>query len=642
MYTRVHTDMPAQAAGGDDVDYLVGRVLPFMHQTPGSYERAICEFTVSEAERLRLTGLPVMLNHNDGTRNDKTGDERPLICVGRVEGMAVRGVDARVLLALTPDASGEATYASNAVAKGRYMGISLGHGATYEASASTGHNTLIKTPIEVSVCEKGRRMGSNIEHFMPSRSTIVRLYDQSPDTAHQVASRFGYAAHLPDPGRATRQEYIEAFAAASANRLASVCAAERLTAQTHLSQQPVRVRASATEPPHTMATTADAQQQQQQPQTVAAAVDQQQQSQAQAPPPRQQQSAGAAAAVDGSRSMEAELPNGPDLTDPKAAAAWAVQREREHVDLMKRLAQAEQAAKELETLKQAKRDEQKAKFMEIIESFKQHAKKVNAPDSETADLIEIAQAAFAQDPEQGLKHIGSACQIAVRASQSMHNAEQMQAQQMAKQVAADNNAFLTQKAREMAMLREQGRNYTALSSSQSQFVLANQPPPQQQPPVSSFERRFSEQQSFFQPTPAPAQTAIVPAQQQQYMDTSADDFVADELPQPLFVRASETEAVRNDYDAAAQYELIHRLTGRRPTLKEVQYGAKLVPTGKMEASATGEQVPGMRVDRLRRTPAYIAPDNFAKEFDAQLQRAMQQHPDKGVRRMMPLSKTQHL
>lgn len=91
-------------------DYVVGRVLPYLHETPASDTKAILDFTVSEAERLRLEGLPVLMEHNDGTTDQRTGHTRHLDEVGRVEAMSLHGVHARVLMSITPDASPAATY----------------------------------------------------------------------------------------------------------------------------------------------------------------------------------------------------------------------------------------------------------------------------------------------------------------------------------------------------------------------------------------------------------------------------------------------------------------------------------------------------------------------------------------------------
>lgn len=172
-----------------ECDYVYGTVLPNLYEQPGELNDCWNEFTIEDGKRVDLTGLPVLVNHQEQVQ-----------CVGRVVGYEIGrvtasapspsssvnpaserfeqegSVHARVLLALDKKEPNTfmAQYVRNALANGYYRGLSLQH--HYEAMP---HKRLVlKTPVEVSLCREGLRPDSVIHDYFPSRRTLENMDDE--------------------------------------------------------------------------------------------------------------------------------------------------------------------------------------------------------------------------------------------------------------------------------------------------------------------------------------------------------------------------------------------------------------------------------------------------------------------------------
>jgi hypothetical protein len=629
-------------------DYVVGRVLPYMHHTPVSVDALVRDFTVDEARQLCdgrvLDQLPVMMNHNDGTTDERTGHVRKLDRVGTVHGMAVHGVDARVLLAIDPHGTHSNTYSSNAVAQGIYGGISLGNRVDSKSSADTGRTVLIKTPTEVSLCKVGRRHGSTIEHFMPCRETCERLLAAEPKLLTDMASRFDYADELQRQGLDVSRgpQYIDGLVALADQRLARIQAANHLQLPAHAQQpQPqqisLHVRASMSAETDASAVAkqmfdASLQQQQQQaaqpmetdavaPAAGGAAV-------AQPPPPV------AAVQEPVARSVVTEVPDAPDVRDAKAMAAEALKSKEEAVELRRQLAEAQQAQLELAGIREAERKKKEEEFQTIVRSYIENAQKAKMGDQEIQQTVGCAQDLFKEKPDSAMGLIKSSLAMSVRASQQTSNLESLQAQQLTAHVNAQNNAEFDQMALRMSALREQERSFTLTAPmaagttvpvtalSTAQVATLAPPAAVKQEPEQHFSSSSSSSSSFDKRFAAVSQPAA--------LEPAAPAAVETPIA-PYFVRASESDPGQNDYDALAQFKQQVKLLGRIPSIRDVSYGVAVQHTGQMKASASGEQVPVTRLVPLRRTPAAVEPANFAPEWHATLMRAMDERSNKNVR-----------
>jgi len=151
------------------------------------------EFTETQARQIDLTGLPILINH----------DER-LGQVGKVIAYAVRdgtedlAARAEILIALTsadecrtPTDRYRLDFQRNSLLNGAHRDVSLTHeyrvtGAHAAAAVRNSSNNnddtgciIRKTAIEVSTCSEGRREGSQILAYLPCESTLRTATERS-------------------------------------------------------------------------------------------------------------------------------------------------------------------------------------------------------------------------------------------------------------------------------------------------------------------------------------------------------------------------------------------------------------------------------------------------------------------------------
>jgi len=601
-----------------DVDLVYGRVLPYLHETPANDVAMVQDFTRAESQNLRLPGLPVLINHNDGTE-----EKRPLDLVGKVMSADISGVHCNVLMAVNPDGSHANRYASNAVANGEYGGISLQNTVESRASADTGRNILLKKPLEVSLCKTGLRHGSFIRDFMPSRKTCERLLRDGHEHIETMTRRFGYDKGLRDRKLtpSDKEKYIDAL---------MLLVEERVAKHSQPKKTPLRVRASMS---------ANDQQQQQQKQEQPPAEQEQKEEE----PGQGEGNAGKpdAMEVDSASSAEGAAPAGqvPNVRDAKVMAAEALRSREEVVELKRQLAESRKAQEELNAIKAQEREKQRKQFQTIVRSYVQNAEKANMDKEQIENTVKTVEEMYNDKPESALGLIESSLAMSVRASQSYESAQHAQAQRLAEHAKAQDDAYYDRTATRMAQLREEERSFSlsqpmpagtkvSLASLSQQDVgfLASQYRPPQQAESSSFEKRYMNAGRAQAPPPQQQQQ-----QQQQFSAPSRSMEIDEKAPGPLFVRASEANE-KNTYDAAQQFKQQLNLLGRLPTYGEVSVGISVEHTGKMKASATGgPDVPETRIAPLRRQPAAVEPANFAPQWNEVLERALRERSDNGVR-----------
>ena len=612
------------------VDYVCGRVLPYMHHRPTSPVAGVLDFTVHEARQLRLGGLPVMMNHNDGTLDADTGTTRALDRIGRVEGIALSGVDARVLMAIDTCSDNVAAMQSSlSVAQGLYGGLSLGN--LVRVQSADGHTTSVKMPTEVSLCKTGRRYGSTIEHFMPSATTLRRLHAHEPAAVPAFAVRFGYADDLQRQGitPADADQYIDGLARLARTRL------DAIRHQHAFDTSPPRATIMSSTLPPQDATPVHASESPAEPaEPVPAPV---------AKEPEQQQQTPPAPAVAKPVSEPVDEPM-PDVRNAREMAAEALRSKEEAVKLRQQLAEAQHAQRELEGIRAAERQKKVDQFRTVLAAYTQQATETHRPKEEIDTNVSCAEEIFKVNSDKAIDLLDKSLQMCVRASAAEAKLEELQAQRLHEASERQNNAYFANVATQMTKLREQERMFSitepvsagtrvALSGLSADQVSALAAPSRSS---SSFDQRFAapEPVAKTQQQQQPQQHQQQPQQQQQPTVPKVN------VPgrAPLIVRASETEdplAYARQYNAEQEYVKQWKLRGRPPTMYELEHGADVEFTGTMRASATtGEQVQDMRIVRSRNTPAHIEPANFAPEWQKILDKALEQTLGNPARRMM--------
>jgi hypothetical protein len=149
-------------SAGPGKAYFAGIVLPPCPETLATLAENAHEFTKAESHALapQLLGLPVALNH----KND-------VMTVGTITDAWHAKDDSLIVMGEMGDDM-EGLFAQHAIADELYKGLSLQH--TFEVLRDLrdekGRFTNIKTPIEVSLCPKGRRPNTDIFFMVPEAS----------------------------------------------------------------------------------------------------------------------------------------------------------------------------------------------------------------------------------------------------------------------------------------------------------------------------------------------------------------------------------------------------------------------------------------------------------------------------------------
>lgn len=605
-------------------DAIVARVLPYMPLEHTTAVNRIRDFTLDEATQLNFDGLPLLMNHNDGEHSARLNEARPRLEVGRVDASAIDGLHTRVLASFDPDASDEATMVSNLVARGVYEGVSLGN--TVAMHATDGMATFVKTPQEISVCERGRRHGSIIEGYFPCRATLERLAEHAPTDLETLIDRHGYrdAVIASNVSATDSIRYIDVLVAASDKRLADTVARYNLFPKMSVqaSDSPV------TDTPPAETAPMDTESAQQQPPAQEQPPAQQQ------PPVQEQPPVQAQPPVQVQQTRSVATPASPNLTSLKEITEAALAAKQQNVEYLKtldartqeladrdrRLAEMEanmakmQAENERFAQHQAQeKEKERKKFEGIIETYVQRAKRAGFSEPKIEATVESGRDSFEKNQNRGIQAMESALEMAVIASDRADELERQKAKTMQAQADKFNESFLSSVA----------KKFTEMDSQASHL---------QQRIESTYAQRFETTPAAAAPVqpaaPAPVQQPVVAQQPMQQQQQQQQPVAV--TPQKRFIEKPAathfTTVKASDQFPLDESELLAeyvKATNKLPSMRDMQFGTMYVPTGRMQASVDGMgEEPVYERKRLRSTPARIEPANFAPEWDAKL---MEQH-----------------
>ena len=562
-------------------DVVAGKVLPYMRQKHPDRDSLLVDFTENESRDLYIDGLPLMINHNDGICSDEEWR------VGTVTATQVRGVDLRALATIeNPTSDPYARMTSRAIANGTYKGLSLGI-RTHIGFSGT-KNVVTKVPEEVSVCEKGKRPGSDIEHFFPCRDTITEMYDDSRNDLRALVQRFNYHVDIPEE---KRDMYIDALTRLSQKRLETIVAAESLYPR----PPPQRVFDAMSE------TTAT--------QTEKASVT--------APVPPASEQTSAASQTD-SESATLPLQRGP-VSNVEASSAHKLHEEllaakKEAVEMKKNNLELLKAKEELDKIKEERQQEIKRKFETILNAFKEKASTVPDMYSE-AEINAIAADAeqfYNQNPSAGISNIERALTVATKASDTQQKLTRDATQKMKVAIEQGEKRQLDEMSMQLANLRQRELEYDTqrqafmnTSSANNRFEKSIQPP---------------EKAATNAGQSAPAAAAVPPPQQQQQtMSSSGYTRPANIRMADVNTLFSKASAKSTSYDAIAATKKYIELTGKIPSKDTIARGVQVEFTGQYKASAHpgGEQVPIVKMGPEFSQDVYLDPEAWNPDFFAQ-------------------------
>ncbi len=288
-----------------------------------------------------------------------------------------------------------------------YAGLSGGHKTriTHASDEADGGGPMAyKTLDEVSVCRRGKRPGSVVEHFWPCRDTLEALSDGD---LRAFAARFGYAAPRADASAAdgvgfvreqARTHYIDALEHVVELRRVRVSAAERFDT-----------------PTATMSATPDAA-----PATAAAPLA----TQASADAPAATPPAAPAPAQPAQPAPAVELNAG--LRDARAIAQELVEEKRRGAENMSKMAALAERVAAMDAKEQAAAalaaaaaDKQRLADTEevrrVFEAFKQHSDM--RPDK-LAAFSDQYERQIASDPVAAMQTLQPMLEMATRASEN--------------------------------------------------------------------------------------------------------------------------------------------------------------------------------------------------------------------------------
>jgi len=349
-------------------DYVVATFLPYTRQRHDTQLEQVREFTTDEARQLYMDGLPLIMNHHDGSVDPTTGDVAEHHPVGVIHASSVRGTDAKMLASIDPTMNEAAMLSSNKVALSEYGAVSLGQLVeTRIKSGEGGYAVFVKRPIEVSLCRRGRRHGSSIEQYCPGRATLERLAQHEPDDLERMIDAHDYRRELIDSGVDDKKSarYIDVLATLSRNRLVRAIDADSLyprppprqTTPANASMSDSKQDQASADMKETVAdatTTTDAS-------TETAATKM------------------ADAAQVPATSSGVETPANSEMSALKEMTDRAlkskhelVERTKKMAEMEQRLAKAEEAEKKLAAIEQEKHDRIKSEFETALKSLEQY------------------------------------------------------------------------------------------------------------------------------------------------------------------------------------------------------------------------------------------------------------------------------
>lgn len=563
-------------------DYVEAIVLPFMKKTPTTESELLEDFSTTEAQDLILNRLPVRIAHSNKSH----------MTIGTVLGTRHSPFHHMVLLDLMPRMSGEALSASKDVAVGDFKDVSLKHQWVYTPSSDNNGGSKVVMPIEVSLTAEGGRYHSKILNYFPSAYSLERMTAAERAAA---AKKFGYEKVLPDQ-KEDEAEYIYAFAREAKERINERTSRFDTVSVVDWTQNLEPFLEAAEESRNTTAMS-KSEQEQSEGEKVSHDTD--------------------TASDKKTESSSFTLSEENFKSDPLYAQKLAAEIAKQKNELAARnkaiedeLAQYKKKEEDAKVAEQKKREEEETKARERFESarksFEQNAKDVLS-DAEIAEHERDFDEFIQKDPMLAARHIERVMTgIAVRSQERNEMVKKEQQLEAARKAHYDEQAL-----RQMwSHITEPTPTYTA--------SRASPPPPS------------SASQSM-----APPARSAPPAEQRMPPPSQLSG------KRPLDKDAAQAGQLAEDTAngpgwAAKEFERLRKHLGRVPTHDELAYGGKLVYTGSVARSATGEMVRQTKLVRANDTPRKVTMFDLAPESGAKLRTYVHDIQRKGMTPLAPM------
>lgn len=223
----------------DEHDLVRGRVLPRLDDELANPEDMKREFSAKQAREIDLTALPTRMNHSNSLesvgvtlayRVIESRDGTPAMAetlhkLHREPDDGIPQNDPIAVLCATQ---------RNLLMSGTHAGVSLGHSFStdyvgdlgrYDASLSGQTGRVInKRPLEISLCKKGKRPGSEILDYLPCKRSLLRT---TPEHVRMFCEKWGYTPPPPSSSdRSAWNGYIDHLWGEVKQRRAQVLSAD--------------------------------------------------------------------------------------------------------------------------------------------------------------------------------------------------------------------------------------------------------------------------------------------------------------------------------------------------------------------------------------------------------------------------------
>jgi hypothetical protein len=176
-----------------DQDLVHAVVLPSLESEINDFEKKKIEFTETQARRMDLTDLPILINHDE-----EMGEVGHTIAYAVHDASPLHQARAEVVFAIKDENMVRGSlrdkigYQRNALMNGAHRDVSLGHVYNVESVGNSGMHAasltapqttdpfgdpgcvINKNAVEISTCYKGKRNGSNILEYVPCDNSLRR------------------------------------------------------------------------------------------------------------------------------------------------------------------------------------------------------------------------------------------------------------------------------------------------------------------------------------------------------------------------------------------------------------------------------------------------------------------------------------
>ncbi len=188
----------------EEHDLVRGLVLPRLDDELTNPEDMKREFSADQAREIDLTALPTRMNHSNSL--ESVGITLAYRVIGSQDGTPAKAETLHKLHREPDDGIPQndpvavlCATQRNLLMSGTHAGVSLGHSFStdyvgdlgrYDASLSGQTGRVInKRPLEISLCKKGKRPGSEILDYLPCKRSLLRT---TPEHLRMFCEKYGY------------------------------------------------------------------------------------------------------------------------------------------------------------------------------------------------------------------------------------------------------------------------------------------------------------------------------------------------------------------------------------------------------------------------------------------------------------------